>query len=151
MSGAIGFVIEVPNSIIDRRDFNRLKNNYNKRKNPVRILDFNYSGKIELVDRDDKKDYCDIIGKKLGDGKICNFAVTIEVDEETAKRVAALVNVLGNDRIIRERIPVFCNKTSMIAHIEEFEEFFKLFDYLSKNISGFKNRATYYCPYCKIY
>ena len=121
---------------------------YNRRHETTKVLDVCKNGKITIH----KADGMLIAhGEKIdkGDNGLVNFATVSVLDgskERDVKRVVQIVNVLGNDRLIRERVKTFVDGRSMLSMIPELEILKEAFRDLEKIMPGFVNSGWYYAP-----
>ena len=75
-----------------------------------------------------------------------NFSVMIKIKKDEMIRLAQIINVLGNDKLIRERVSVFVNDNSMLNAIVELSELKNAFFDIDKMLPSFIKNAWYYAP-----
>lgn len=82
---------------------------------------------------------------------LINFHVAAHLDktEEELKRLVKIINVLGNGRVIREKVKSLQSGTSIFNKLVEFKEFPKFIEDFEKQIPGFSFAAWYYAPEIK--
>jgi uncharacterized protein YydD (DUF2326 family) len=81
-----------------------------------------------------------------------NFSVMAKAGNKKSdiERVVQIINVLGNDRLIRERVLTFVDGNSMLNHIPELEHLKVAFEDLEKLMPGFIKTAWYYAPEARL-
>jgi len=76
-----------------------------------------------------------------------NFALVIPSESETiAERIAQIINVLGNNRLIRERVKTFVDGQSNLNNLPELQDLNNAFTRLENYIHGFITAGWYYAP-----
>lgn len=140
----IGFRVEVANHFVGRNFVRRFNGNG---KEKTRILELNRDGKI-IVKKINKMLVAS--GQKLEKGTetgLANFSLLTKMNsEDEASRVTQIINVLGNDRLIRERVAVFMNGRSMLDALPELTPLKNAFVKLEKIVPGFIMAAWFYAP-----
>ena len=79
---------------------------------------------------------------------LINFAVLSKMDVGSSEieRIIKIVNVLGNDRLIREKVSTFTTGHSALNNIPELAILNAAFADLDLLIHGFIKNAWYYAP-----
>ena len=141
----VGFRIEIANRFIGKNFTRRF--NGNSTNNKTKILELNREGKI-VIEKIDKMLIAH--GQKSERGMesgLANFSLLIKMNsEEAAQRIIKIINVLGNDRLIRERVNVFTGGHSMLNALPELEPLKQAFIKLEKIAPGFTKAGWYYAP-----
>lgn len=86
---------------------------------------------------------------KMQNGMV-NFSLMVPVTNQEAKRVVMITNVLGNDRLIKEKVSTLCSGESVLNDIPEFQPIKQAFYEINNLNPGFINNAWYYAPEAKI-
>jgi len=128
-----------------------IKESYFKNYNTENIFDYHENGKI-TVER--TQEMLIVRGKtedKFTTGLI-NFSVMnpLSDDPKEISRLVKIVNVLGNDRLIKERVKTFVEGKSMINNLAEFKGLVKVFMNINEISPGFIESAWYYAPEAKL-
>jgi hypothetical protein len=141
----VGFRIEVANRFIGRNFTRRF--NGSGTNNKTKILELNREGKI-VIEKADRMLIAH--GQKVEKGMetgLSNFSLLVKQEnEDQACRVIKIINVLGNDRLIRERVNVFVNGRSMLNAIPELEPLKAAFIKIERIAPGFIKSGWYYAP-----
>lgn len=138
----IGFRVEISKKALVIKDLDKKYNSSHLTK----IFDLHYDGRITIEKR---KDILLVKGVKLDKSAngMSNFAVMTKVKSKSeAERLAKIMNVLGNDRLIRERVGLFVNQKSVLNSIPELDPLRDAFLDLESLLPGFSKLAWYYCP-----
>jgi hypothetical protein len=149
----IGVRIEVTSRIANQnfKTATQIQKRYNKIHKATCILDPHDNGRITV-----EKTNAMIIarGKQddRGDNGLVNFSVMGETSggAEAAERVVKIINVLGNDRLVRERVKTFVDGKSMLNSLPELEHLIDAFNDLEVLMPGFIRGAWYYAPEAKL-
>lgn len=82
---------------------------------------------------------------------LINFHLTtkLEMTEEELKRLIKIINVLGNGRIIKDKVKNLQSGVSIFNKLSEFKEFPEAISDLEKQIPRFSLIAWYYAPEVK--
>ncbi len=125
---------------------NNLEKQYNSAHDATRIFDVWREGKITVEKRDAM-----IIARGAKNDKsstgLVNFSVMSEMSEDKEiRRVVQIVNVLGNNRLIRERVSIFVNGRSLLNAIPEMQTIRDAFINLDSILPGFIKAGWYYAP-----
>lgn len=138
----IGVRAELPGRIIKHNIKDVLKR-YNA-EGDSQILDLKIDGKITVEKQNAILIARGISGAKKG---MINFALVIPSESEmAAERIAQIINVLGNNRLIRERVKTFIDGQSNLNNLPELQKLNNAFTRLEKYISGFIIAGWYYAP-----
>lgn len=80
-------------------------------------------------------------------GALVNFGVVLPMDKrDDLVRVVEIINVLGNGRLIRERVDTFAHGQSMLNQIPELTALRQAMHDLETHMPGFLNSGWYYAP-----
>ena len=140
----IGFRVEIASRII-KDDPEDIVAQYNS-TGDSRVFDLHTNGRITA----DKSDTM-IIARGANDprirkgGGMINFAIMIPM-QDGIERVVQIVNILGNGRLIRERVKTFTDGRSTLNQIPELEELVPAFLDLDTYAPGLINGGWYYAP-----
>jgi len=140
----IGVRVEVANRIAD---VSKLKA-YNRKYKTTRVFDIMDNGRITV----DKSNHMIVArGKKdeKGSSGLVNFSVMAKQDTEQPsdiERIVKIINCLGNERLIRERVHTFAHKRSMLNNIPELSEILTAFNNIEELMPGFIDAGWYYAP-----
>lgn len=124
---------------------------YKKIYKTEEIFDYHDNGRI-TVERNNEM----LIVKGKTEDKfttgLINFSVMSELkrDEKELYRVVKIVNVLGNDRLIKERVKTFVDGKSMLNNLQEFSGLQSIFININDLAPGFIDLAWYYAPEAKV-
>ena len=142
----IGFRVEISNRFCTLQN---LVKKYNSSHQKTQIFDLHKDGKITV----EKKGAMLIArGATLDKGKpsmgLVNFSIMAKVSDnpEDIERLIQIVNVLGNDRLIRERVATFMGGRSMLNAIPELDELKNAITDLESVMPGFVKAGWYYAP-----
>lgn len=139
----LGVRIELANRFLTVKN---LEARFNSAHDATQIFDLHRDGKITV----EKKDAMLIargVKNEKGPTGLVNFSVMAEVAKnEEVKRVVQIVNVLGNDRLIRERVTVFVSGNSLLNAIPEMNVLRDAFINLDSILPGFIKAGWYYAP-----
>lgn len=140
----IGVRVEISNRFIN----SELIRQYNKTHNDTKISDFHINGRIAIERHD-----CMIIAKGADLGKdisnnMANFFMMSKISGGlvAVKRVVQIINVLGNDRLIRERVRTFIGGNSALNNLPELNNLYIAFNDLNDMMPGFIRAGWYYAP-----
>ena len=118
---------------------------YNKTHQTTQLFDLYRDGKITVEKKDSMLVARGAVNDK-GSGLV-NFSVMTEAKKtEDLKRVVQIINVLGNDRLIREKVSLFVSGHSLLNAIPELTELKDAFIEIDSMIPGFINAGWYYAP-----
>lgn len=138
----LGVRVEVANRFVT---VNNLLTQYNKTHKTTKLFDLHREGKI-TVEKTDSMLVARGTANDKGSGLV-NFSVMAETKKiEDLKRIVQIINVLGNDRLIREKVSVFVNGRSLLNAIPELAELKEAFIAIDSLIPGFINAGWYYAP-----
>ena len=143
----IGFRVEVANRFLTVKN---LVKKYNSKHNKTQVFDLHKDGKITV-----EKDGHLLIARGAKNDKnpsgLVNFSVMTETgtQKKDIERIVEIVNVLGNDRLIRERVNTFMQNKSLLNAIPELKELQDAFIELETLMPGFIKAAWYYAPEAK--
>jgi len=119
---------------------------YNKKHRKTRVLDVHKGGRI-TVEKTDKMLIARGAKDERGDTGLVNFSVMAKVkDLEQITRVVKIVNVLGNDKLIRERVKTFVDGRSILSAIPELYKITPVFESLDIMMPGLVMASWYYAP-----
>lgn len=141
----IGVRAELPSRRV-KGDPNDVLEQYNASGNS-RILDLRVDGKITV-----ERQGAMLIARGVDDPKnmkqgMTNFALMIPSEsKEAAERIVQIVNVLGNNRLIRERVKTFVDGQSALNDLPELHDLVNAFVELDSYIRGFVIAGWYYAP-----
>ena len=141
----IGFRVEVPNRI--GKNIPKIKSKYNK-SNKAQIFDLYKDGKIIIEISDSMTFARGAKEPKVRTGSI-NFALLIPLKDQTEDgltRIVQIVNVLGNGKLIREKISTFVKKESTLNYLPELDDLVQAFVMLDKLVPGVIANGCYYAP-----
>lgn len=141
----LGVRVEIASRFYTMRSLAAL---YNRRHDETKVLDVCKNGRITihknngmLIAHGEKNE--------KGDNGLVNFAVVSVIDgqkERDVKRIVQIVNVLGNDRLIRERVKTFVDGKSMLSKIPEMQCLSSAFKDIEKLMPGIISSGWYYAP-----
>lgn len=122
---------------------------YNRKYKATRVFDVRENGKIAV----EKKNSMliargDTQAKEKPETGLVNFSVGVDMGNniKDTKRVVQIVNVLGNDRLIKERVLTFVEGKSMLNSIPEMKLLVEAFENLDSLMPGFIKAGWYYAP-----
>lgn len=143
MTNYIGFRVEVASKLVK---VNNLIKKYNSNHKDSKLFDVFFNGKITV----EKEDKMLIARGEKSDSKtnLINFAAVSEMgrQKKELERVIKIVNILGNDRLIRERVSTFMGGFSNLNNIPELEPMSNVFVEIDSIIPGFIRAGWYYAP-----
>ena len=129
----------------------KLQEIFNTNSNNTKILELYRNGKITVNKKDNMLIAC---GKKddKSISNLTNFSVLVALEKprEDIERVVKIVNVLGNDKLIKEKVKTFVLEQSILNKISEFSQLKQSFIILNELIPHFIETAWYYAPEAKI-
>lgn len=144
----IGFRVEVQGRLMVARN---LITQYNTKHRKTQLFDLHKEGSITV---EKKQNMIIARGAKLDRGNtgMTNFSAMTKAGtkREEVERIVQIVNVLGNDRLIRERVQTFVSGNSMLNHIPELKKLKDVFEELDAVMPGFINLAWYYAPEARL-
>lgn len=126
-----------------------LPTKYNNKNSSTRIFDVHNNGKISV-----EKSSGMLIARGVRQSKdrpktnFVNFSIGVNLGDniKDAKRIVKIVNVLGNDRLIKEKIDTFTSRQSALNSIPELDPLIAAFKQLDEYMPGFLKSAWYYAP-----
>ena len=87
--------------------------------------------------------------KSKGDNLV-NFSLMAPAcSKNDAIRVVKIVNVLGNDKLIREKVSVFVSGESVLCNIPEMKFLVEAFKEIDSVFKGFISKGWYFAPEAK--
>lgn len=143
----VGVRIEISNRTLKIRN---LADKYNSTSTTAKIFDIHENGRITV---EKSKEMIIARGKqedKVPTGMI-NFSVMLPIvsTNPELERIVKIVNVLGNDRLIREKVKTFVMGQSALNKMPEFAGLVPAFQSINKLIPGFIEVGWYYAPEVK--
>ena len=144
----IGVRVEVTNRLTKIKTLDKI---YKKKFHQEHIFDFNVNGRITVEKIGDM-----IIARGRKEDKfttgMSNFAAmeVVMLNQEEISRIAKIVNVLGNDRLIKEKIRTFIDGKSVLNNLTEFDGLTLIFNNINNIAPGFLDNGWYYAPEIKI-
>lgn len=123
-----------------------LEQNFNANSKDVKLFDLFSNGKIFL---DKREDFFLAKGEMAAkkDAKLANFSILVHMkNKDDAQRIIKIINVLGNDKIIKEKIKTFYNKKSVLNQIPELDPLYNAIIQLNKIVPGLISNGHYYVP-----
>ena len=119
---------------------------YNKTFDGPQILGIIHGGKI-VVEKPKKMIVANGKKSEIGHTGLVTFSVMNLVTKcSEVERVVKIVNVLGNDRIIRERVITLVTNKSLLNGIPELNALVAAFKNLDSVMPGFIDAGWYYAP-----
>lgn len=142
----IGVRVELASRVAD---LEKLKS-YNKKFKKTRVFDVTDNGRVTV----EKSSQMIIAKGKKEEHRtngLVNFSVMSKQNNNTSdlERVVKIINVLGNDRLIRERIHTFVSGKSLLNSIPEMESLVQAFKNLEVLMPGLIEAGWYYAPEAK--
>jgi hypothetical protein len=139
----LGFRIEIAKSLMVRNFAKRV----NSKKWGAQVFELIKDGKIAV----EKKDGMLIAHGLKSDSKtsVYNFSLLCEIEEgeEELCRLVQIMNVLGNDRLIKEKISALIGGKSLLNALPQLEPVKNTIVKIDKNlIPGFVQHGWYYAP-----
>ena len=142
----LGVRVEVANRFLTVKN---LEKHYNSAHTDTQVFDLHQDGKITVEKKDSMLIARGTKHDKFSTGLV-NFSVMAELKKnEDIKRVVQIVNVLGNDRLIRERVEIFVKGNSLLNAIPELKVLKDAFIALDSIKPGFVRSGWYYAPEAK--
>ena len=139
----LGVRVEVAN----RYMIKGLQKKYNDAHDETKIFDLHSNGKITVEKKESMLIARGANNDKQYGTKMVNFSVMTEINkDEEVRRIVQIVNVLGNDRLIREKISVFVSGGSILNAIPELDQLKDAFISLESIMPGFIKTGWYYAP-----
>jgi|GEM_PF-5797216 len=139
----LGVRVELPSRIL----IPNLIRKYNRNHASTKLFNLNENGRITTG-----KDGVILLARGATNEQnkssgFSNFSAMIELElAQEVKRIAEIINVLGNDRLIREKANVFVANKSLLNSLTELKELTNIFNSLNKMMPGFFGCAWYYAP-----
>lgn len=141
----LGVRVEVANRFVVAT----LEKDYNKAHNKTKIFDLCEEGKITAEKKDSMLIAHGTSDKNITTGLV-NFSVMTELNtDKEIKRIVQIINVLGNDRLIREKVSLFVNGKSILNAIPELKGIRDAFISIESIMPGFVKSGWYYAPEAK--
>lgn len=142
----IGFRIELPNRI--GKNIPKIKLKFNK-NHDAQIFSICKEGRV-IVEIADAMTYArGTKDPKSKTGSI-NFSLLIPLKKDQSKeglnRIVQIINVLGNGKLIREKISTFTKKESTLNHLPELDGLVDTLIGLDKLVPGLIANGCYYAP-----
>lgn len=145
----IGVRAEITSKIGHNYTAKEIQKNYNKKykKSKTKLSNSFDNGRISVDKIDNMLIACGKKDEKIYTGLI-NFGVMCEISKslEEVERIIKIINVLGNDRLIREKVELFSEGKSMLNNIKELKLLKHAFDNLDELLPGFIKTAWFYAP-----
>ena len=139
----LGVRVELANRFLVVND---LETKFNSAHDTTQIFDICQEGKI-IVEKKDAMLIARGTKNERDSTGLVNFSVMVEVEKgEEIKRVVQIVNVLGNDRLIKERVAIFVSGKSLLNDIPEMNMLREAFISLDSILPGFIKAGWYYAP-----
>jgi hypothetical protein len=144
----IGLRVELVSRVV-KTDLVKMVEQYNS-IDESRIFDLHTDGRI-TVERDGTM----IIARgeknvnKNNQGAMINFSVMVPLEQKEVGRIVQIVNVLGNGRLIRERINTFVEGKSALNHLPELGGLMIAIKDINTYIPGLVKGGWYYAPEAK--
>jgi hypothetical protein len=137
----IGFRIEVPSRAIKNAG---IINRFNKKHNNVKLFDLHKSGKI-VIEKDRNMIFAK--GDDLLKSQLANFSILFDIRKiKEAERIVQIINVLGNDKLIKERVSLFVKGNSLLNAISELNIIKESIIDLNNMIPELVKSGFYYAP-----
>lgn len=139
----VGFRIEVSNNLVCIKN---LIKKYNSSHNNTKIFDICSDSKITV----EKKGNMVIARGIKADFEtgISTFSAVTEIGDDISdgERLVKIMNILGNDRLIKEKTTTFIDNGSNLNNIPELTPLKDAFIDLDSIIPGFLKSSWYYAP-----
>jgi hypothetical protein len=88
-----------------------------------------------------------ILAKAKGcEPKTSTFSVMVGIGKQNAIRVVQILNVLGDNRVLREKLSVYMSNKSVLNQIPELAGLQQVFENLSKMVPGLVDNAWVHAP-----
>lgn len=144
MSLYVGVRVEVATRIAN---ISKLKT-YNRKYKNTRVFDITDNGRITV---EKSKQMIIARGKKneKGPSGLVNFSVMVRQNTDKPadiERIVKIVNCLGNERLIRERVHTFVHQHSLLNSIPELKDILTAFNNIEMLMPGFVEAGWYYAP-----
>ena len=142
----LGVRVEINSKNIKDKNF---QSNYNK-SGSAKIFDLCENGRVAL---EKKNELLLVCGKKdKNPSNLTNFSLLVELKKSKSdlERIVKIINVLGNDKLIKEKAKAFVSGQSILNNIVELEPLKQAFKEVSSRIPNFMELAWYYAPEIKI-
>jgi len=141
----IGVRVEIVSRIV-KSDLCKVVEQYNE-QNEYQIFDLYTNGKITIERKDSMLIARGEVDKrKKQNGGTINFSVMVPIDSNEVGRIVQIVNVLGNGKLIRERINTFVEGDSALNKLPELCGLVKAFNIIDTHLPGFVRGGLYYAP-----
>jgi hypothetical protein len=142
---SIGFRVEIIKNMT-KRDFKKIMKSYNNGPQIAKILDFKMNS---YVAPDKVKDM--IIVKscenKRCEGGVVNFSIMLPVKRKSnVERLVRIINILGNNRLIKEKISLFVKKRSMLNDLPELNDLINGLARIEEFFPNILKVGYYYAP-----
>lgn len=139
----LGFRVEIAKRFVPSTDIVKA---YNIQHTQTNILGIHYNGKITV-----EKVNSVVVAKgeknKKGKTGLVNFAVMSPLEsQQEVIRIVQIINVLGNDKLIKERVSTFVSGKSLLNSIPELSPIKSAFKDMEEIIPGFVKAGWYYAP-----
>jgi hypothetical protein len=139
----LGMRVEIANRFMVKD----LEKKYNSIHKDTKIFDLCKNGRITVEKKSAMLMAKGIKNDKLSTSGLTNFSVMRKISkDEEARRIVQIINVLGNDRLIRERISLFINCKSLLNAIPELDILRTAFLNIESVMPGFIKTGWYYAP-----
>ena len=140
----VGLRLEVPNKFLVGVDLAKI---YKKSDN-IRLVGFCRGGKVVA-----KKVKELILAKSDGEGgSVSSFSILINFrnDLDRVKRVISIINVLGDNKLFKEKVRTFVDGRSILNSIPELAELKRAFGILGAAMPKLIDLAWYSAPDAKL-
>jgi len=139
---SLGFRIEISNHFLAKNLIKR----FNAKFTSAQVSDLVKEGKITI----EKKNGMLIVHGLKSDYKtgLSNFSLMCDILEgkEELSRLIQIMNVLGNDRLIKEKISSFMSGKSMLSALPQLSPLKDAIIKLDSMMPGFIQHGWYYAP-----
>ena len=144
----IGFRVEVTCRVIKNAE--EIIDTYNK-SGKCKIFDMHHNGKICIEKTKDmitaKGEDCKKLAKTSG---IVNFGIMAPIEKKKISRVVQIINVLGNGKLIKERVKTFADGESTLNQLPELSALNYALGKLEDYAPGLILNGWYYAPEMKV-
>lgn len=143
----IGFRIEIASRMVPE-DIDKRVKKFN-RSSQSKIFGLQTNGKIGVSKSAGMVIACGNPEKRklARHSALINFAIMIPIKEQDEiERLIQIINVLGNGRLIRERIKTFIDGGSVLSQLPELQLLVVAFERVEKYIPGLIRGGWYYAP-----
>jgi uncharacterized FAD-dependent dehydrogenase len=140
----VGLRIEVPNKFVHNKDLLKV---YGK-DHSIYLVDLCHGGKVVAKKADDL-----LLAKNDGSGtSVSNFSVLVNFgdDLEEVRRIIKIMNVLGDDKLFKERVQTFVTGKSLLNAIPELLILKQALTKLEQFIPRFCEIAWFSAPDAKL-